>query len=156
MTNLQAGWPEKLGYDYWLSRDLSFPAACRQPRARPGSLSSRYPTFFPRGQIGRGVKLTIYFELGPKYNEEWSYTSFLPYVVAWCCTWQLSLRAAFFGVFLITKSKSNEARLGVFERKVLRAIFGPTNDNGEWRRKYNDELYTVYKDSDIITYIKKT
>jgi hypothetical protein len=49
-------------------------------------------------------------------------------------------------------SKSDEGRLGVFERKVLRAIFGPTNDNGEWRIKYNDELYTLYKDSDIITY----
>jgi hypothetical protein len=51
-------------------------------------------------------------------------------------------------------SKSNEARLGIFERKVLRAIFGPTNDNREWRIKYNDELYILYKDSDIITYIK--
>ena len=51
-------------------------------------------------------------------------------------------------------SKSDEARLGVFERKVLRSIFGPTNDNGEWRIKYSDELYTLYKDSDIITYIK--
>jgi len=28
-------------------------------------------------------------------------------------------------------SKSDEAVLGVFERKKLRAIFGPTNDNGE-------------------------
>jgi hypothetical protein len=28
------------------------------------------------------------------------------------------------------------------------------NDNGEWRIKYNNELYTLYKDSDIITYIK--
>jgi hypothetical protein len=51
-------------------------------------------------------------------------------------------------------SKSNEARLGVFERKFLRAIFGPTSDNGEWRIKYNDELYTLYKDSDIITCMK--
>jgi len=51
-------------------------------------------------------------------------------------------------------SKSYKARLGVFESKVLRAIFGPTNDNGEWRIKYNGELYTLYKDSDIITYIK--
>ena len=33
-------------------------------------------------------------------------------------------------------------------------IVTPTNDNGEWRIKYNDELYTLYKDSDIITYIK--
>ena len=51
-------------------------------------------------------------------------------------------------------SKSDEARLGVFERNVLRAIFVPKNDNGEWRIKYSDELYTLYKDSDIITYIK--
>jgi hypothetical protein len=51
-------------------------------------------------------------------------------------------------------SKSNKAILGVFERKILRAIFGPTNDNGEWRIKYNDELYTLYIESDIITYIK--
>jgi len=51
-------------------------------------------------------------------------------------------------------SKSDEAVLGVFERKILRAIFGPTNDNREWRIKYNNELYTLYKESDIVTYIK--
>ena len=51
-------------------------------------------------------------------------------------------------------SKSDKASLGVFERKILRAIFGPTNDNGEWRIKYNDELYTLYKNIDIVTYIK--
>jgi len=28
-------------------------------------------------------------------------------------------------------SKSDEAILGVFEWKILRPIFGPTNDNGE-------------------------
>jgi len=50
-------------------------------------------------------------------------------------------------------SKSDEAILGVFVRKILRAIFGPTNDNGEWRIKYNNELYTLYKESDIVTYI---
>jgi len=36
----------------------------------------------------------------------------------------------------------------------LRAIFVPTNDNGEWRIKYNNELYTLYRESDIVTYIK--
>jgi hypothetical protein len=51
-------------------------------------------------------------------------------------------------------SKFDEAILGVFERKILRAIFGPTNDNGEWRIKYNDELYTLYKENDRVTYIK--
>ena len=51
-------------------------------------------------------------------------------------------------------SKSDEAILRVFERKILRAIFGPTNDNGEWRIKYNNELYTLYKETDIVTYTK--
>jgi len=51
-------------------------------------------------------------------------------------------------------SKSDEAILGVLERKILRAIFGPTNDSREWRIKYNNELYTVYKESDIVTYTK--
>jgi hypothetical protein len=51
-------------------------------------------------------------------------------------------------------SKSDETILRVFERKILRAIFGPTNENGEWEIKYNNELYTLYKESDIVTYIK--
>ena len=44
--------------------------------------------------------------------------------------------------------------LGVYERKIFRAIFGPTNDNGEWRIKYNNELYSLYKEIDIVTHIK--
>jgi len=51
-------------------------------------------------------------------------------------------------------SKSDVAILGVFERKILRAIFGPTNDNGEWRIKYNNAFYTLYIGSDMVPYIK--
>jgi hypothetical protein len=51
-------------------------------------------------------------------------------------------------------SKSEKAILGVFERKILKAIFRPRNENGEWRIKYNNELYTLYKKSDIVTYMK--
>ena len=40
-----------------------------------------------------------------------------------------------------------------FERKILRAIFETTNDNGEWRIKYNKELYTRYKENYIVMYI---
>ena len=36
----------------------------------------------------------------------------------------------------------------------MRDIFGPINDDGEWRIKYNNELYTLYKKNDIVTYIK--
>jgi hypothetical protein len=51
-------------------------------------------------------------------------------------------------------SKFDENILKVFERKILRAIFGPTNEHGEWRIKYNNELYALYEESDIVTYIK--
>jgi len=50
-------------------------------------------------------------------------------------------------------SECDGAALGVFERKILRAIFGPTNDNGEWRIKYGIVLYTLYKESDTLTLI---
>ena len=36
----------------------------------------------------------------------------------------------------------------------MRVIFGPTNDNGEWRIKNNNEFYALYKESGIVTYIK--
>jgi len=51
-------------------------------------------------------------------------------------------------------SKSDEVILGVLERKILRTTFGPTNDNREWRIKYSNELYTLYRESDTVTYIK--
>jgi hypothetical protein len=51
-------------------------------------------------------------------------------------------------------SKSDENILKVFERKILRAIFGPTNEQGEWTIKHNNELYALYKESDIVTHIK--
>jgi hypothetical protein len=38
--------------------------------------------------------------------------------------------------WVLTKSDKNI--LKVFERKILRAIFGPTNEHREWRIKYNN------------------
>jgi hypothetical protein len=37
----------------------------------------------------------------------------------------------YFRLHVYLPSKSDEAILRVFERKIMRAIFGPTNDNGE-------------------------
>lgn len=34
-------------------------------------------------------------------------------------------------------TRNNEALLDIFERKVLRNIFGAVNENGQWRRRYN-------------------
>ena len=45
-----------------------------------------------------------------------------------CEAWSLTLR--------------EECRLRVFENRILRRIFGPKRDeNGEWRRLHNEELF---------------
>jgi hypothetical protein len=48
-----------------------------------------------------------------------------------CETWSLTLR--------------EEYRLGVFENKVLRRIYGPKRDEvtGEWRKLQNEELHDL-------------
>ena len=46
-------------------------------------------------------------------------------------------------------------KLMVFERKVLRNIFGPTKERGgTWRIKTNDELDKLIRHKNIINYIK--
>jgi len=43
----------------------------------------------------------------------------------------------------------------VFERKVLRRIFGPTKErDGTWRIKTNDELDELIRHKNIINHIK--
>lgn len=53
-----------------------------------------------------------------------------------------------------TLSKETEAKLGIFERKILRRIFGPVQENMQWRIRYNNELYKLYRSFDIVTFIK--
>jgi hypothetical protein len=51
---------------------------------------------------------------------------------------------------------SEEHRLGVFENRVLRGIFGPKREEvvGGWRRLHNEELHNLYTSPDIIRVIK--
>jgi len=42
----------------------------------------------------------------------------------------------------------------VFERKILRGIFGPTKENQIWRIKINEELDKLIKHGNIVNYIK--
>jgi hypothetical protein len=44
--------------------------------------------------------------------------------------------------------------LMTWERKILRKMYGPTMDNGQWRIKTNLELITKYKSQHIVTVIK--
>jgi hypothetical protein len=50
-------------------------------------------------------------------------------------------------------TKADEEKLRTFERRILRRIYC-TCENGVWRIKYNDELYGLYKDLDIVSVIK--
>jgi len=53
-------------------------------------------------------------------------------------------------------SKVDELRLGVFERKILRRICGPICEEAVWRSRYNEELYHLYDEADLVTTIKIT
>jgi hypothetical protein len=47
---------------------------------------------------------------------------------------------ALYGSESWTLTKVNEGKLKIFERKILRKIYGPSYVNGIWGIKYNDEL----------------
>jgi hypothetical protein len=51
-------------------------------------------------------------------------------------------------------SKADELRLGVFERKIMRRIYGPICDKATWRSRYNEELYCLYDEADLVATVK--
>jgi len=69
-------------------------------------------------------------------------TIILPDVLYGCETWALTLR--------------KERRLRVFEKRVLRRIFGPKRDEviEEWRKQHNEELNDLYSSPNIVWVIK--
>ncbi|GFV29621.1 uncharacterized protein TNCV_329871 [Trichonephila clavipes] len=50
-------------------------------------------------------------------------------------------------------SRTDENLIRIYERKILKIIFGEIQENGTWRRS-NLELYPSYKESDIVSFIK--
>jgi hypothetical protein len=69
-------------------------------------------------------------------------TIILTVVLCGCETWSLTVR--------------EEHRLRVFEKRVLRRIFGPKSVEvtGEWRKLHNEELHNLYSSPDIIRQAK--
>jgi hypothetical protein len=45
-------------------------------------------------------------------------------------------------------------KIDSFERKIPRRLFGPSQSKGVWRIRYNDEIYKMYKDVALSTYIR--
>ncbi|GFU92235.1 uncharacterized protein TNCV_1509601 [Trichonephila clavipes] len=50
-------------------------------------------------------------------------------------------------------SRTDE-NISIYERKILRFIFGGIQENGTWRRRSNLELYRSYKESDTVNFFK--
>jgi hypothetical protein len=68
-------------------------------------------------------------------------TVILPVVLYGCETWSLIL--------------GKEHRLNVFEKRVLRKIFGPKREeDGSWRKLHNDELHSLYSSPNVVKVIK--
>ena len=69
-------------------------------------------------------------------------TIILPIVLYGCETWSLTLR--------------EERWLRVFEKRVLRRVFGPKRDEvtGEWRKLHNEELSDLYSLPSIVRVVK--
>jgi hypothetical protein len=80
--------------------------------------------------LSRNVKVKIYK------------TIILPVVLYGCETWSLTLR--------------EEYRLRVFDKRVLRRIFGLKRDEvtGELRKLHNEELHNLFSSPDIIKQVK--
>jgi hypothetical protein len=53
-----------------------------------------------------------------------------------------------------TLTKSEENSLRIFERKILRKIYGPVQEGDTWRIGYNEGLNRLIKGKDIVEFIK--
>jgi hypothetical protein len=78
-------------------------------------------------------------------NKEELYTTYLRPVVTYaCCTW--------------ATTAGDENKLSIFERKVLRKIYGPVYnpDTQVWERRSNEQIQQLYGKGNIVQLIKDT
>ena len=53
-----------------------------------------------------------------------------------------------------TLTMGEKRALAVFERKILRKIYGPVRENELWKSRRNDELEAIIKRENIVRFIK--
>jgi hypothetical protein len=51
-----------------------------------------------------------------------------------------------YGTVTWTLTYVTEQRICAFEKKLLRKIYGPVQNKGRWRPRWNSETYNLYKD----------
>jgi hypothetical protein len=51
-------------------------------------------------------------------------------------------------------NKCDENMIRIFERKILRKIFGAVREGDHCRARYNNELYRLYREQDLISYVR--
>jgi len=59
-----------------------------------------------------------------------------------------------YGSVTWTLTRTAEQMLNTNERKILRIIYGPTQEGGRWRPGWNSELYSLYNEPNIAEGIK--
>lgn len=52
-------------------------------------------------------------------------------------------------------SKGDEKKLLIFGKKVLRPIYGPITENGEYRKKMNEKIFQLFQKSNIRSFYQK-
>ena len=118
-------------YPTYLYDDLN-EIRCRRLHVMPlregnGAYYANKPLFKSK-LVSRNSKLKLYLSI------------IRPIVVYGCETWVLK--------------ENTRQRLSVFERKMLRKIFGPTKEhNGTWRIKTNKELDELIQHRSIVNYV---
>jgi hypothetical protein len=51
-------------------------------------------------------------------------------------------------------TKNDDRRLSIFERKILRRIYGPIYKRGQWQKRCNRETEELYNEPNIVNVIK--
>jgi len=96
-------------------------------------------------------------------GNEWSYTSIRLHGVDKVFTLAQPMQGLYRTVIRPIATYASETwvlketiikKLLVFEKKILRRIFGSTKENQIWRVKTNEELDKIIKHQNIINYIK--
>jgi len=55
-----------------------------------------------------------------------------------------------YGVEAWTLLKKEGQEMLIFERKIFRRMYGPKNENGEWKSQTNRELEEMSKEENIV------